>query len=123
MLKKLLFAVVLFSYTIQSQTYVKGTLDPAQNYSWVVLYQLKGAKQLYIKNETISNGKFSIEFPQNAPKGMYRLLYSQQDNGFIDFIYNNKSVELKFNPKNPLNTLTFLTSEENKIYQNYQIES
>lgn len=123
MLKKLLFAVVLFSYTIQSQTYVKGTLDPAQNYSWVVLYQLKGAKQLYIKNETISNGKFSIEFPQNAPKGMYRLLYSQQNNGFIDFIYNNKSVELKFNPKNPLNTLTFLTSEENKIYQNYQIES
>ncbi len=50
MLKKLLFVIVLISFTAKSQTSVKGTLNPAQNYSWVVLYQLKGAEQLYIKN-------------------------------------------------------------------------
>ncbi len=58
MLKKLLFVIVLISCAVQGQTSIKGNLNPAQNYSWVVLYQLKGAKQLYIKNVTITNGEF-----------------------------------------------------------------
>ncbi len=123
MLKKLLFIIVLISYTIQSQNYVKGTLDPAQDYSWIVLYQLKGAKQLYIKNVTIENGEFSIDFPENTPKGMYRLMYKQQNDGFIDFIYNNESVTLKFDPENPSETVEFLTSEENQQYAKYLFES
>ena len=123
MLKKLLFAIVLFSYTIQAQTYVKGTLSPYQKYSWVVLYQLKGSKLLYIKNATIKNGEFSIEFPQNSSKGMYRLLYDQQKNGHIDFLYNKETVVLEFNPEDPIGTVNFLTSEENKIYHKYIVES
>jgi len=122
MLKKLLLAIVLISFTIQSQTYVKGILDPVQNYSWVVLYQLKGAKQLYIKNVTIENGEFSIDFPENTPKGMYRLMYRQQNGGFIDFIYNNENVKLKFNPENPSESVEFLTSEENQQYAKYLFE-
>ena len=123
MLKQILFAIVLLSNTVQSQTYVKGTLDPAKDYSWVVLYQLKGAKQLYIKNTTIENGEFSIDFPQNTPRGMYRLMYNQNNSGFIDFIYNNESVELKFNPERPSKKVEFLISEENKIYHKYMVES
>jgi len=123
MLKKILFVIVLISFTVQSQTYVKGTLSPAQNYSWMVLYQLKGAKQLYIKNVTIENGEFSIDFPENASKGMYRLMYKQQNGGFIDFIYNNENVTLKFNPENPTETVEFISSEENTIYYNYLLES
>jgi len=122
MLKKFLLAIVLISFTIQSQTYVKGTLDPAQDFSWVVLYQLKGAKQVYVKNVTIENGEFLIDFPENLSKGMYRLMYSQQNGGFVDFIYNNESIELKFNPEKPFETVNFLNSEENKIYQKYLIE-
>ena len=122
MLKKLLFVIVLISFTAQSQTSVKGTLNPAQNYSWVALYQLKGAKQLYIKNVTITNGEFSIDFPKNTPKGMYRLMYKQQNGGFIDFIYNNESVTLKFDPKNPSETVEFLTSEENQQYAEYLVK-
>ncbi len=122
MLKKLLFVIALISFTVQGQTYVKGTLSPVQNYSWMVLYQLKGAKQLYIKNVTIENGEFSIDFPENASKGMYRLMYKQQNGGFIDFIYNNENVTLKFNPENPMETVEFLSSEENTIYHNYLLE-
>ena len=122
MLKKLLFVIVLISFTAQSQTSVKGTLNPAQNYSWVVLYQLKGAKQLYIKNVTIENGEFSIDFPKNTPKGMYRLMYKQQNGGFVDFIYDNESVTLKFDPKNPSETVEFLTSEENQQYAEYLVK-
>ncbi|WP_372793737.1 thioredoxin-like domain-containing protein [Lutibacter sp.] len=122
MLKKLLFIIVLISCTVQGQTYVKGTLNPAQNFSWVVLYQLKGAKQLYIKNVTIVNGEFSIDLPENTPKGMYRLMYSQQNGGFIDFIYNNENVTLKFNPENPFETVKFISSDENQLYHKYLIE-
>ncbi len=122
MLKKLLFVIVLISCAVQGQTYVKGNLNPAQNYSWVVLYQLKGAKQLYIKNVTITNGEFSINFPENTPKGMYRLMYRQQNGGFIDFIYNNENVTLKFNPENPFETVEFISSDENQLYHKYLIE-
>ncbi|WP_299528132.1 thioredoxin-like domain-containing protein [uncultured Lutibacter sp.] len=122
MLKKILFVIVLISYTVQSQTYVKGILDPAQNFSWIVLYQLKGAKQLYVKNVTIKDGEFSIDFPENATKGMYRLMYSQQNGGFVDFIYNNENIEVKFNPESPSDTVEFLTSEENIQYAKYLFE-
>ena len=123
MFKKILFLLFLISSTVQSQTYVKGTLEPAHDYSWIVLYQLKGAKQLYIKNVTIENGEFSIDFPENSPKGMYRLMYSQQNGSFVDFIYNNENIEVKLNPENPFETVEFITSEENKMYSNYLIES
>ena len=122
MLKNILVVIVLLSFSAQSQTLVKGTLNPPQEYSWIVLYQLKGAKQLYIKNVTITNGEFSIAIPENASKGMYRLMYSQQNDGFVDFIYNKESVELNFNPENPLESVEFLTSEENNIYQKYLLE-
>lgn len=123
MMKKLLFAIILISYTIQSQTYVKGTLEPPQDFSWVILYQLKGTKQLYITNVTIEKGAFSIDFPDNAEKGIYRLLYSQQNGGYVDFIYDNKSVALKFNPENPFETVSFINSEENETYKEYLIKS
>ncbi len=123
MFKKLLLLFLLTSFTVQSQTFVKGILSPAQDYSWIVLYQLKGAKQLYISNTTISNGEFKIIFPENASKGMYRLLYDQRTNGIVDFLYNNENVELKFNPLDPSNTVEYLVSDENKIYKEYLIES
>ena len=122
MIKNILAVIVLLSFSAQSQTLVKGTLNPPQDYDWIVLYQLKGANQLYIKNVTITNGEFSIDIPENASKGMYRLMYSQQNDGFVDFIYNKESVELSFNPDNPLESVEFLSSEENNIYQKYLME-
>jgi thiol-disulfide isomerase/thioredoxin len=123
MFKKLLFSFFLISIGVQSQTYVKGILNPAKDYSWIALYQLKGSEQLYIANTTISNGEFVIELPENTSKGMYRLFYDQQNNGVLDFIYNHENVELKFNPLSPSKTVEFSASEENKIYSKYLIES
>ena len=122
MLKNLLFIVLFISLTVQSQNFVKGKIEPVNDYSWVVLYQLKGAKQLYIKNTTIDKGEFSIEIPQNSSKGMYRLLYSQEGNGYVDFIYNNENIELKYNPEEPVVSLEFINSKENKIYSSYKNE-
>ena len=122
MIKNILVVIALLSFSAQSQTIIKGTLNPPQEFSWIVLYQLQGTKQLYIKNVTITNGEFTIDLPENTTEGMYRLLYSQQNNVFVDFIYNGKSVELSFNPDNPLESVAFLNSEENSTYQNYLMD-
>ncbi len=117
MLQKLLYVLFWLSCTIQGQTYVKGTIStPNDIGNWAILYQLKGVKQLYIKNDTITNGAFKIDFPENASKGMYRLFYDMKNQGYVDFIYNNENVDLYFDATNPYETLGFSTSEENITY-------
>jgi thiol-disulfide isomerase/thioredoxin len=89
------------------------------NYEWVILYQLKGLSQNYIANVDVVSGVFKITIPENTPTGMYRISYDLQNNGYVDFIYNNESVDMEFDPKNQLETLHFITSEENKLFANY----
>ncbi|SNR50997.1 TlpA family protein disulfide reductase [Lutibacter flavus] len=124
MIKKILLALILISTTLQSQTSVTGTMDPViEDYNYVILYQLKGAKQIYIANVTVLEGVFKMDFPENASKGMYRLTYDMKNGGFVDFLYNKESVELKFDPTFPSGTLEFIVSDENKTYTNYQAET
>lgn len=120
MLKKLLFSLFLLSCTIQGQTYVKGTINtPNDIGNWAILYQLTGVKQLYVKNDTITNGVFKIDFPANASKGMYRIFYDMKNQAFVDFIYNNENVDLHFDAANPFETLNFAISEENITHYKY----
>jgi thiol-disulfide isomerase/thioredoxin len=124
MLKKLLFSLFLLTCTIQGQTYVKGTINVSNDIgNWAILYQLEGVKQVYIKNDTIANGVFKIDFPENASKGMYRIFYDMKNEKFVDFIYNNESVELFFDATNPYESLQFSISEENKAYRKYILET
>lgn len=124
MTKKLLLLLFLISATIQSQTFVKGTMSPEiSDLEYVILYQLKGAKQLYIANVEINNGEFKVDFPENSPKGMYRLVYDMNNGGFVDVLFTNESIELKFDPTFPSGTLQFSTSEENKLYANYKLQT
>lgn len=124
MMKKLLLLLLLISTTIKSQTFVKGTLSSAiSDFEYVILYQLKGAKQLYVANVDIVNGEFKIDFPENSPKGMYRLVYDMNNGGFVDVLYSNETIELKFDPTFPSGTLQFVNSEENKLYANYKLQT
>lgn len=121
MIKKLALIIFIISSTLQSQNSVSGKMNPiSENYNYVLLYQLKGAKQLYVANATVVDGSFKMSFPENASNGMYRLTYDVNNGGFIDFLYNNESVSLNFDPTFPSGTLEFSVSEENKIYANYQ---
>ena len=114
----------LISSVMQSQTFVKGTMSPViEDLEYVILYQLKGAKQIYVANVDINNGAFKIDFPENSPKGMYRLMYDMNNGGFVDVLYSNEPIELKFDPTFPSGTLQFLTSEENKLYVNYKLQT
>ena len=125
MVKKFLFSIILFSQIAIGQNFVKGTMNPAYSnqYNWVILYQLKGARQVYINNSTLKDGAFNISIPETAEKGMYRLMYKMDQKSQVDFIYNKQNVALTFNPKEPKSSVKFLVSDENKLYSNYLIKA
>lgn len=120
MIKKLLIFVLFLSFvTSFSQHVIHGEMKPAKEYTWAILYQLTGANQTYITNTTIKNGVFSITMKEDASTGIYRLLYDNTNNLYIDFIYNKENVSFEFHPEYPTELVAFYKSEENKIYQDY----
>jgi len=124
MFKKLLIVFLFFSVAAQSQYAITGIVSPKNDLvTRVVLYQLKGTKQVYISNSKIENDQFKLEIPQGTDTGMYRLTFSPPAFGFVDFIFSQENVSLKFDSGNLSNSVEFLTSDENKIYANYLVES
>lgn len=124
MLKNLLVALLFISLGVQSQNSITGTVSPKNDLvTRVILYQLKGTKQVYISNSTIANDQFKIEIPKGTSAGMYRLSYTPEIFGFVDFLFDQEDISMKFNPLNASNSVQFLTSEENKTYANYLLET
>jgi thiol-disulfide isomerase/thioredoxin len=121
MIQKILFTILLFSVitVIVAQDTIKGEIKPVKDYSWVILYQLKGAHQQYITNATVENGKFEMVIPKGKEKGIYRLFYDNKKNLYLDFIYNHENIDLTFHPDYPSVLVEYKTSDENKLYQNY----
>jgi thiol-disulfide isomerase/thioredoxin len=130
-MKKLLVFLVFASFSLQAQYKIKGELNPPKNYNWVILYKIEGARQVFVKSETlkkaskISNGKkvavsqFEFTLPANAKIGAYRVSYKTEGNGFADFLFNKEQIEFSFDPEKAEETIQFSKSKENKLYQEY----
>ncbi len=124
MLKKLLIALLFISVGVQSQNSITGIVNPKNDLlTRVVLYQLKGAKQVYISNSKLENDQFKMTVPKGSEAGIYRLSFNSEVPGYVDFLFDQKDVSLKFDPLNISNTLEFSNSEENKTYGNYLVET
>lgn len=124
MLKNLLVALLFISAGVQSQNSITGTVSPKNDLvTRVILYQLKGTEQVYISNSTIANDQFKIAIPKGTSAGMYRLSFTPEVFGFVDFLFDQEDISIKFNPLNTSNSVQFLTSEENKTYANYLLET
>ena len=119
MIKKILLSFLLISSFSYAQFSVKGELKPAADYPYMILYQLQGSKQNYIAYDSIKNGNFSIRIPQNIEPGMYRLIYDIKNRLFVDFIHGKENVSLILDPNNPKESIKFIESDNNKIYQDY----
>ena len=121
MLKKVfLLGLILMMSNVFAQHKVIGTMKPAKaEYTWLILYKLNGVNQKYIANGTIKEGKFTIEIPKGSPTGMYRLLYDNTNNKFLDFIYNKEDVTVEFHPDYPSQLVKYDKSDENIAFQNY----
>ena len=130
-MKKALILFLFISLSMQAQYSVKGTLHPVKKYTWVLLYKVEGARQVFVKNTTIKkevkpfNGKnltvgtFQFDMPADAEPGAYRITYDNRQNGYIDFLYNKEEVEVSFNPGEKETTTVFSKSKENQLYNNY----
>lgn len=119
MSKRLILILLIVSQFVLAQNSVKGTITGDKLLNSVTLYRLYGASQLYVNHTKPVEGTFTLNMHDDAPTGMYRLLYDFQNQGFIDFIYNNENIEFQFDYNNSFETLQFSASEENKKYQNY----
>ncbi|MFO7673131.1 MAG: hypothetical protein R6V74_05425, partial [Lutibacter sp.] len=124
MFKKIWIALLFISVGVQSQNSITGIVSPKNDLvTRVILYQLKGTKQVYISNSKIDNDQFKLEIPQGTEPGMYRLSFTPEVFGFVDFLFNRENVSLKFDSRNLSNSVEFLTSEENKAFTNYLFET
>jgi thiol-disulfide isomerase/thioredoxin len=108
----------LFGYLTQAQYTISGTFSPAKDYTWLIAYRIKPGTQGYVADTAIKKGKFTLNIPQNALPGTYRLVYAvPQEEFYFDVIYNGKeSIELTFDIERGV---SFKSSEENKIFNSY----
>lgn len=119
MFKKILLLFLFISATSFAQHTIKGTMKPAEKYPWMMAYKLNGAKQDFITYDSIQQGEFTLNITKNRKKGIYRLIYDVQNRLFLDVFYDNEDIEFSFNPRNPQETVKFLKSKNNILYQNY----
>lgn len=118
-MKKLFLLLALVSFSLQAQFKITGEMNPPGEYTWVILYKIEGARQVFVKSEKVTNGKFSFELPANAKTGAYRVNYKTEGSGFADFLFNKENVAFTFDPEKAEETIRFSKSTENKIYQEY----
>ncbi len=130
-MKKLLVLFLFIGTLAQAQYSVKGTLSPSQDFLWILLYKVEGARQIFVKNTQIKKetqqkdgkevtvGTFEFELPADAKVGSYRVTYDLQRNGFIDFLFNKENVSFTFDPSDPEAGASFTTSSENKLYNEF----
>jgi len=114
----LIFFIPLFSI---GQNTISGSFTPAENYKWGLLYRITPTNDRYTTDTKIDEGKFSIKMDSSMVAGMYRFVYAvpPEENNF-EFIYNGKEdIELSFSETEGL---TFISSEENKVWSEYQAE-
>ncbi|AOW21312.1 hypothetical protein LPB138_11760 [Urechidicola croceus] len=104
---------------MNAQDTIRVKLDPDNGYKRLMMYKIIGAKQRYISFAEMDEGKFNLIVPKDSGKGIYRLFFDVNNNGYFDFIYNNEPVSMSFNPSSPEYSAQFEESDENKIYQSY----
>ncbi len=117
--KLLLLSIVFASLFANAQDTIKGIMNPAKKYSWVILYQLKGVHQAYVSDATIKDGKFELIIPKGKKTGVYRILYDDKKNMYADVLYNHENIDVEFHPDYPSVLIKFKQSKENKLHQKY----
>ena len=118
MKKSIFILFLLLAYGVQAQHTISGTFMPAKDYTWLIAYYLKPGTQNYIADTAINNGEFTLQIPDNALPGTYRLVYAvPQEEFYFDVIFNGEeSIELAFNATEGI---SFINSEENKLFNSY----
>lgn len=112
------FSIFFFSIGLFSQSAISGNFSPAEDFKWLIAYELTPGGERYVADTSVKDGAFKLNMPLTAQPGIYRLVYAvPQEEYFIDIIYDKKEqVVFNFNLQEGL---TIVNSEENKWYNNY----
>ncbi len=119
MLKRSLFLFLLFPYLIHAQYSINGKINSDDIYSWILLYKIENGEQVYVDKSSVEDGVFNFSIPESVDPGIYRAFYQIEHKLFVEFIYNKENINFSFNPSNPTDSIAFVNSDENTIYQNY----
>lgn len=114
----LFFLALMVAFSLPAQQTISGTFTPADEFTWIIAYGLRPGTQSYIADTAIKDGAFSIQIPESAEPGMYRMVYAiPQEEFYFDLIYTGKeSIELSFSAEKGA---TYKTSEENIVFNTY----
>ena len=118
-MKQLIFFVLLLAASaISAQHTIYGTFSPAEDYQWLIAYQLKPGTQNYVAETRIQDGKFSLKLPENSSSGIYRLVYAvPQEEFYFDVLVNDEeNIELSFTTRAGV---SFSSSKENRLFNSY----
>ena len=119
MLNKLLFIIILLPMLVVAQHTINGSFFPAEDYKWVVLYEVTPISSLFIENTEVNEkGEFEFQLDSSVTLGMYKIVYAlpQEENNF-DIIYNAKEdVKFTFNQETGIE---YQSSIENQLVDSY----
>ena len=104
---------------VVAQHTINGSFFPAEDYKWVVLYEVTPISSLFIENTEVNEkGEFEFQLDSSVTLGMYKIVYAlpQEENNF-DIIYNAKEdVKFTFNQETGIE---YQSSIENQLVDSY----
>lgn len=119
LLRNLLLYFILVCTAAQAQYSIKGSINPYQNYSWILLYKLENGNQTYMDNADVVKGEFEFKIDEKESSGVYRAYYQIENDLYVEFIYNKEEIAFSFDPNYPEESISFSESEENNLTSEY----
>ena len=118
MIKKIVFLLVLLPTINFAQYTIKGQFPNKEDFKFAFLYQVTTQTSKFVNNAEIKDdGTFTFTLDKDQPSGTYRIVYNEpQDQYNFDFLFNQEDIELSYNFDEGL---TFINSEENKLWTSY----
>ncbi|MEI6434775.1 MAG: redoxin domain-containing protein [Bacteroidota bacterium] len=116
-MRTILIAVLIWaSFSVLAQNNIKGTIVGLAGKK-IAIQSIFGERTKTIDSTlTDSTGQFQLTMKGRLP-GMYRLYWAKE--GMVDVIWNREDIHFKTNESNPEDSLKFIGSIENQLYQSF----
>lgn len=124
----LLFSLITTFYSqaqenqAQSQEpyHISGKLSPTAGLKYVLLYQVDGLEQKFIKNTELLNGVFDFTLNPAAKSGVYRLVFDLQSGVYFDVYFDREDINFEADPEDFELSVVFSSSRNNQIFYDFK---
>lgn len=113
---------ILFFFVFQiifSQHRVVGVFtDSLPKVKSIALYKLVKGESNYVKYVDVVNKSFSFPM-EGLETGYYRVLYKNSKTGYVDFIFNQESIDFTIDSNIGQESVEYISSKENQLLNAY----